>query len=279
VIDRGHAGVELALAVGVLLFPVALVITAFGPWSERRVEAEAIAAEASRAAVLQLDQDAGQAQVVADAAGLGIDPSLVRVGWCGADPAPMISPQWRLSVHAWIRCRRHDRALDTIDHHSMGRGGRLVGVRRSHRAHRPLQESGVRSSDEGSVTIWVLGLSMLLLVFGGLAIDYWRALVLQRELASVADSAAIAAASGIDEETYRATGDLVLEPDRARTLADAAVSWQGIDVLSTDVVVAPNAVSVTLTAAVELGLLGVFVDQDEPLTVRGTATAVPVLLP
>lgn len=134
-------------------------------------------------------------------------------------------------------------------------------------------------SDRGSVTIWVLGLSMLLLVFGGLALDYWRALALQRELASVADSAAIAAASGIDEEVYRTSGDVVLEPSRARSLAAAAVSWQGVDVLATDVVVEPASVSVTLTAAVELGLLGVFVDQDEPLTVRGSATAVPVLVP
>jgi hypothetical protein len=46
--------------------------------------------------------------------------------------------------------------------------------------------------DRGSVTIWVLGLAMLLLVFGGLALDYWRALALQRELAAVADSAAVA---------------------------------------------------------------------------------------
>ena len=129
------------------------------------------------------------------------------------------------------------------------------------------------------MTIWVLGLSILLLVFGGLALDYWRALALQRELASVADSAAIAAASGIDEETYRATGDLVLEPDRARRLVDASVSWQGIEVVSTDVVVDSDSVSVTLTGVVELGLLGVFVDQDEPLTVRGAATAVPVLVP
>lgn len=134
-------------------------------------------------------------------------------------------------------------------------------------------------SDRGSVTIWVLGLSMLLLVFGGLALDYWRALAMQRELASVADSAAIAAASGIDEEVYRTSGDVVLEPSRARSLAAAAVSWQGVDVLATDVVVEPASVSVTLTAAVDLGLLGVFVDQDEPLTVRGSATAVPVLVP
>jgi hypothetical protein len=134
-------------------------------------------------------------------------------------------------------------------------------------------------SDRGSVTIWVLGLSMLLLTFGGLALDYWRALALQRELASVADSAAIAAASGIDEEVYRATGEIVLAPARARELAGTAIAWQGVEVLISVVDVEPNEVSVSLTAAVELGLLGIFVDQDDPLTVRGRATAVPVLLP
>jgi uncharacterized membrane protein len=129
------------------------------------------------------------------------------------------------------------------------------------------------------VTIWVLGLAMLLLLFGGLALDYWRALALQRELASVADSAAVAAASGIDEETYRLGGEVVLEPGRARSLANAAVAWQKIDVLAINVVVNPGSVSVTLTAEVELGLRGVFVGQDAPVTVRATATAVPVLVP
>ena len=93
--------------------------------------------------------------------------------------------------------------------------------------------------DRGSVTIWVLGLSMLLLVFGGLAVDYWRALALQRELAAVADSAAIAAASGIDEAIYRETGQVVLEPTRSRDLAEAAVDWQGVEVVGLDVAVVP----------------------------------------
>ena len=78
-------------------------------------------------------------------------------------------------------------------------------------------------SDRGSVTIWMLGLSVLLLLFGGLAIDFWRALALQRELAAVADSAAVAAASGIDEGHYRLTGEVVREPVRARALADASI--------------------------------------------------------
>ena len=137
----------------------------------------------------------------------------------------------------------------------------------------------MRRSDRGSVTIWVLGLSMLLLIFGGLALDYWRALALQRELAAVADSAAIAAASGIDEEHYRETGEVVLEPARSRGMAEAAVAWQGIDVLGVDVEVIPTSVEVTLTGQVELGLLGVFVDQSEPLTVRASASASPLLVP
>ncbi|MGB7859491.1 MAG: pilus assembly protein TadG-related protein, partial [Acidimicrobiia bacterium] len=60
----------------------------------------------------------------------------------------------------------------------------------------------MRDSDRGSTTIWMLGLSLLLLLFGGLALDFWRGLAMQRELASVADSAALAAASGIDEVLY-----------------------------------------------------------------------------
>ena len=134
-------------------------------------------------------------------------------------------------------------------------------------------------SDRGSVTIWVLGLSVLILLFGGLALDYWRALALQRELSAVADSAAIAAASGLDEETYRITGELVLDPARARQLANAAVRWQGVPVIGSEIDVDPASVAVTLTASVDLGLLGVFVDESEPLTVRASATAGPVLIP
>ena len=137
----------------------------------------------------------------------------------------------------------------------------------------------MNASDRGSTTIWMLGLSMLLLLFGGLALDYWRGLALQRELAAIADSAAIAAASGLDEETYRATGVVALDSDRATDLALAAITWQGAGLSAADIDVAPGSVTVTLTAEVELGLLGVFVDQTDPLTVRAVATAVPVLRP
>lgn len=134
-------------------------------------------------------------------------------------------------------------------------------------------------SDRGSITLWMLGLSVLILLFGGLALDYWRGLALQRELAAVADSAALAAASGIDEEVYRASGELVLDAARSQGLAAAAVAWQDAAVVDLMVEVEGDSVEVTVTGEVELGLLGVFVDQSEPLLVRASARAIPVLVP
>ena len=134
-------------------------------------------------------------------------------------------------------------------------------------------------SDRGSITSWMLGLSILILLFGGMALDYWRALALQRELSAVADSAAIAAASGIDEEAYRTSADVLLDPERAQYLAHTAVEWQGVPVVAQDVAVDAASVTVTLTAVLDLGLLGLFVDESEPLTVRASATASPLLTP
>lgn len=85
--DTGHAAVELALATAVLLLPVALVVAAFGPWSERRVAAEAIAAEAARAVVLDLDMAAGAQSIETQAEHMGVDIDLLRVGWCDAIPS------------------------------------------------------------------------------------------------------------------------------------------------------------------------------------------------
>ena len=82
--DRGHAGVELALAIGVLMLPVALVVTAFAPWSETRVAAEALAAEAARAAVLDLDLRSGESTLEDSAAAFALELEAVRTGWCGA---------------------------------------------------------------------------------------------------------------------------------------------------------------------------------------------------
>ncbi len=129
--------------------------------------------------------------------------------------------------------------------------------------------------------MWMLGLSILLLAFGGLAVDYWRALALQRELAAVADSAAVAGASGIDEAHYRATGEVILSEARAVDLAHRSVSFQGRALSDTAVALEAGGESVTVVVRgeVELGLLQLFIGDDEPLHVEASATAFPLRLP
>jgi Flp pilus assembly protein TadG len=127
----------------------------------------------------------------------------------------------------------------------------------------------------------MLGLSLVLLLFGGTVIDFWRALALQRELAAIADSASVAAAAGIDEEHYRLTGEVLIEPTRAVDLGSAYVASQDVDLLELSVSSAVDGSSVTVLVVdeLELGLMAVFIDQSAPLTVTAKATAVPVLVP
>ncbi len=147
-------------------------------------------------------------------------------------------------------------------------------------ARRFVPESPLRS-ERGSVTLWMLGLSLLLLLFGGLALDFWRALALQRELAAIADSASVAAGSGIDEEHYRATGEVLIDADRASDIGTSYVASQDATLDQLIITTAPDGltVSVLVVDRLELGLMGVFVDQTAPLTVTAEATAAPVLVP
>lgn len=136
-------------------------------------------------------------------------------------------------------------------------------------------------TDRGSVTIWMLGLTLIVLAFGGLAVDFWRALALQRELAAIADSAAIAAASGIDEEVYRSTGDIVLANDRANRLARESVAFQAVnpDEVTVTVGSTPSEVTVEVSHKLQLGLLALLIRDAEPIRVRASASAVPTLVP
>ena len=87
--ESGHGAVEFALGVGLLLLPVAILVLGFGPWSERRVVAEAAAAEAARAAVITLDAGAGEVVVAEMGANHGLEADQVLLGWCGSEPTPV----------------------------------------------------------------------------------------------------------------------------------------------------------------------------------------------
>ena len=129
--------------------------------------------------------------------------------------------------------------------------------------------------ERGSITIWVLGLVLLVLALGGLSIDLWRGVAARKAVAAVADAAAVAGASGIDEMAWRA-GDLALDPPRAKALAERVIltepgaielRWR-IDVTSSDI-------TVTVERDVDLTLLRIMDPSGGPLVVRVSATARP----
>lgn len=72
-----------------------------------------------------------------------------------------------------------------------------------------------------------------------------------------------------------------MDPSRSTSLAAQSVGFQSLDGVTFEVTLSPDRsdVTVVVVGSIELGLLGVIVDQSEPLTVRATATAVPRLVP
>ena len=130
-------------------------------------------------------------------------------------------------------------------------------------------------TEEGTVTLWALGLCVVLLFVGGFSVDLWRAFSERRALSGMADAAAVAGTSGIDEDAFR-HGTLALDPARAEQLARDSLASQS-DRRSfryAQVSATPSAVTVQTKGSVELTLLRIFL-HGEPLGITVTATAEP----
>jgi hypothetical protein len=132
-----------------------------------------------------------------------------------------------------------------------------------------------RRDERGTITLWVLGLSISLMFLGGLSLDLWRAVADRRELSSMADTAATAAANGIDVEALRA-GTLRLDPGRARAIALASLDEDphrnALDAV--DIRIDGNRVTVSLRDHVRFSLLGIFMN-GRSFEVRVHASAEP----
>lgn len=131
--------------------------------------------------------------------------------------------------------------------------------------------------EEGALVLWFLGLCLLLLTLGGLGLDLWRGFSERRALVGIADAAAFAGASGIDEARFRATGEVVLAPGRVRALATASLGAQSDDrtLTGATVAVAPDGRTVTVVVTGEVPLTLLRLLTVEPLEVRAEATAEP----
>src|SRR5882672_9003326 len=79
--------------------------------------------------------------------------------------------------------------------------------------------------DRGLLTIWLLGLCLLLLVLGGVSLDLWRVFSERQALAGLADSAALAGAGGLDLDAAR-RGLVRLDAADATGRAQASITAQ-----------------------------------------------------
>lgn len=132
-------------------------------------------------------------------------------------------------------------------------------------------------SQRGSVTLWVLGLCVLLLFVGGLSVDLWRVFSERRALAAAADAAAVAGADATDTDLYRSTGRVRLDPALAerQALDSIAAQTDRRSLVSVSAHATPDGITVEATGRVEFSLLRIFLADQAPFTVRVQASADP----
>lgn len=145
----------------------------------------------------------------------------------------------------------------------------------------PVARAG--DGERGSITIWLLGLAVVLLFVGGLSLDLWRAFSARQLLANAADAAAIAGATGIDTARFRASGQIVLDPALAGQRVQDSLAHQGRVPLAAPPAIEvdpdPPQVAVVLTGQVRLTLLHVLLPNQPPLTIRVRAVSAPREVP
>lgn len=129
--------------------------------------------------------------------------------------------------------------------------------------------------EAGTITLWMLGLCVVLLFLGGLSIDLWRAFSERRDLAGAVDSAAIAGASAIDAEHFRATGEVVLDARGAAGAACAYLRELPRPVGCDGIAVTPELIEVRATRQVAFTFLKVLLPDQAPLTIDVAARVEP----
>jgi Flp pilus assembly protein TadG len=128
--------------------------------------------------------------------------------------------------------------------------------------------------ESGTITLWMLGLCLMLFLLGGISLDLWRAFSERRTLAATADAAAIAGASALDEAAYRSTGAVRLVPADAQRRARASLADQ-LDrraLRDARVDATEDTVMVTVGGSVDFSLMQIVAPGDEfAITVHSTA--------
>ena len=136
------------------------------------------------------------------------------------------------------------------------------------------------NGERGSITLWVLGLTVMVLFLGGISLDLWRAFEMREDLAAMADSAANAGASRVDGATYRESGTLQLDGAAATAAADANLNAQQDSGRISSRTITPTGpvLTVQLEGELEFTLLRIFLGPGSvTISATGSAEAFPAL--
>lgn len=151
-----------------------------------------------------------------------------------------------------------------------------------------------RHRDErGFTSVWVLGLTMMILVMGIAVFDAWNVYATQRKLTAQADAAAAAGAQGVDVGEFESTNGmvLVLAADDVTTLASKRLSADlgagkvdtgnaatpTADKAAATIIVADDSKSVTVTLSRKVNFTIFAILGKDSQTVTASATAAPQL--
>ncbi len=128
-----------------------------------------------------------------------------------------------------------------------------------------------RDRERGSVTVFVVVMTVALIFVAGLVVDGGQILNAKREAANVAESAARAGAQALDEESVRAGGPTRLDGREAVTRAERFLRSNGYQGTAS---VTGDTVTVTVTARQSMLILGI--GGLAAVTVHGSGSASPI---
>lgn len=137
-------------------------------------------------------------------------------------------------------------------------------------------EPSRRREDRGHITMWVLGMVLVVSFIGWMSVGAWSAFGERQELSAAADQAAQAGATALDLTTVRTTNIRQLDPDEAEARAWDSLARQDLgDISNVAVSATAQRVTVTIESEISTGLLGVFADDNQPFRISVTAIGTP----
>ncbi len=123
--------------------------------------------------------------------------------------------------------------------------------------------------EEGQALVMVAVMMVGLVSVVGLVSDGGLVFAQRRDLQNAADAAAAAAAMQIDEDVYRATGDVVLDERWARETAARYLDAE--DGVSYEIATSANSVEVSVSRQASTSFLGLIGIDDVDVSARASA--------